>query len=101
MSIADIKHMGLFEVDVLRIVTDLDNKAITDYTLQHREKWDRYTTYHDQELNKDWQYGLPDRARLENAMIEAGHEFVKRTKRKHFRKVKIPSLIFIYTGRRG
>ena len=84
MSIADIKHMGLFEVDVLRIVTDLDNKAITDYTLQHREKWDRYTTYHDQELNKDWQYSLPDRARLENAIIEAGHEFVKRTKRKPF-----------------
>tara|TARA_R100000231_G_C5317057_1_gene162261 strand:+ start:47 stop:625 length:579 start_codon:yes stop_codon:yes gene_type:complete len=84
MNIADIKHMGLFQVDVLRIVTNLDNKAITDYTLKHREKWDRYTTYHDHELNKDWQLNLPERARLESAMIEAAHEFVKRTKRKPF-----------------
>ena len=26
MNIADIKHLGLFQVDVLRIVTNLDNK---------------------------------------------------------------------------
>jgi len=84
MNIADIKHMGLFQVDVLRIVTNLDNKAITDYTLKHRDKWDTYTTYHDHKLNDDWQLNLPDRARLESAIIEAGHEFVKRTNRKPF-----------------
>jgi len=84
MSLVDVKELNLFPVDVLRIVTDLDNEAITEYTLAHRDKWDLYTTYHDQKLNKDWQLGLPDRARLESALIDAAHEFVKRTGRRKF-----------------
>ena len=33
--ITDIKHVGLFRVDFLRIVLDLDHKAIAEYTLEH------------------------------------------------------------------
>ena len=51
--ITDIKHIGLFRVDFLRIVLDLDHQAIADYTLEHSKKWNRYTTYHDQDINKD------------------------------------------------
>ena len=86
MSLVDIKKINLFPVEILRIVTDLDHQAITEYTLKHREKWDRYTTYHDQELNKEWQAGLPDREKFELAIREASDEFVSRTKRKPFDK---------------
>ena len=84
MSLVDIKKLNLFPVEALRIVTDLDNEAITQYTLEHRKKWDRYTTYHDRKLNEDWQNGLPDKEKLDKAIIDAGHEFVKVTNRKPF-----------------
>ncbi len=89
----DVKQIGLFSVDVLRIVTDLDNEAIADYTLQHRETWNRYTTYHDLELNARWQQGIPGRKELEASMLEAGHEFVKRTKRNPFKE---PPFLFYW-----
>ena len=50
MAIQDIKHVGLFRVDFMRYVLDLDHKAIADYTLEHSKTWDRYTTYHDRNL---------------------------------------------------
>ena len=84
MSLVDIKKLNLFPVEALRIVTDLDNEAITQYTLEHRKKWDRYTTYHDRKLNEDWQNGLPDKEKLDKAIIDAGHEFVRVTNRKPF-----------------
>ena len=80
MSLVDIKELNLFPVSALRIVTDLDNEAITEYTLEHRKKWDRYTTYHDRKLNEDWQNGLPDKEKLDKAIIDANNsvrEFVK------------------------
>ena len=85
MSLVDVKKINLFPVEILRIVTDLDHQAITEYTLKHREKWDRYTTYHDQELNKEWQAGLPDKEKFELAIQKASNEFVDKTKRKPFK----------------
>lgn len=82
--IVDTKGMYVFPVEVHRIVLDIDHQAIADYTLEHRETWPGYTTYHDQELNKEWQAGLPDREKLESCMIEAGNEYCKRTKRPLF-----------------
>jgi len=84
MSLVDIKEVDLFPVNILRVVTGLDHKAITEYTLEHRKKWDRYTTYHDKPLNLEWQAGLPDKEKLDKAIIDVGHEFVKRTGRKPF-----------------
>ena len=48
--IVDTKAIQLFPVEMHRIVTDLDHKAITEYTLEHRKTWKGYTTYHDQEI---------------------------------------------------
>ena len=80
--ITDIKHVGLFRVDFLRIVLDLDHKAIAEYTLEHKKKWDRYTTYHDIKLNEDWMSGLPGREDFENDIYEAAEQFTKRTNRR-------------------
>ena len=86
MSLVDVKKINLFPVEILRIVTDLDHQAITEYTLKHREKWDRYTTYHDQELNKEWQAGLPDKEKFELAIKKASDEFCIKTKRRPFKE---------------
>lgn len=94
MSVVDIKKLNLFPVEILRVVTDLDHEAITEYTLQHREKWDRYTNYHDTKLNEDWQKDLPDREKFEQALNTAGREFVARTNRANFDDDK--NSVFIY-----
>ena len=84
MAIQDIKHIGLFRVDFMRYVLDLDHKAIAEYTIEHSKTWDRYTTYHDRKLNDRWQSGIPGRAELEKTLEDAGNEFVKRTERRPF-----------------
>ena len=84
MSLLDVKHTGLFRVDLLRVVSDIDHKAIAEYTLEHRKKWDRYTTYHDKKLNLDWQAGLPDKEKFEADIYAAGKEFIRRTGRRPF-----------------
>ena len=80
--ILDIKHQGLFRVDFLRIVLDIDHKAIAEYSIEHSKKWDRYTTYHDHEINYDWMAGLPDREKFEDDIYEAADAFCKRTDRR-------------------
>lgn len=82
--IVDTKAIQLFPVEMHRIVTDLDHKAITEYTLEHRKTWKGYTTYHDQEINHKWMEGLPDRDKLQKSMVDAGKEYLKRTKRPSF-----------------
>ena len=42
--ISDIKHIGLFRVDFLRIVLDIDHKAIAEYTLEHSKNCLLYTS---------------------------------------------------------
>ena len=44
MSLIDVKHAGLFRVDMLRIVSDVDHKAIAEYTLEHRKTCLLYTS---------------------------------------------------------
>jgi len=82
--ISDIKHIGLFRVDFLRLVLDLDHKAISEYTIEHSKKWDRYTTYHDKTLNLDWQKNLPEKEKFEADLKEAANEFNRRTERRKF-----------------
>jgi len=84
--IVDVKAVDLFPIELHRIVLDIDHKAITEYTLEHRKTWKRYTTYHDRKLNAEWQKNLPDREKLEYDMQLAGHEYLKRTKRKTFQE---------------
>ena len=84
MAIQDIKHMGIFRVDFMRFVLDLDHKAIADYTLEHSKTWDRYTTYHDRDLNLDWAKNMPGREEFEHTLQKSAEEFVKRTDRRPF-----------------
>ena len=81
--ITDIKHMGKFHVDFMRIVLDLPHEEIAKYTIDFIENnVDRYTTYHDKEANKKWQEGLPQREDFENDLSKLAREFTVRTKRK-------------------
>ena len=80
--ISDITHIGLFRVDFLRIVLDIDHKAIAEYTLEHSKKWGSYTTYHNHKINDDWIAGLPDREKFEQDIYEAADQFTKRTDRR-------------------
>lgn len=84
MAIQDIKHIGLFRVDFMRFVLDLDHKAIAEYTIEHSKKWDRYTTYHDRSLNDDWAKGMPGREEFVGTLTKAANEFVERTSRRPF-----------------
>jgi|13_taG_2_1085334.scaffolds.fasta_scaffold17285_3 uncharacterized protein (TIGR02466 family) len=82
--IEDVKHLEIFPVDVFRIVLALDHAAITEYTLEHKKKWNQYTTYHNHEINRDWQKNLPDRKKLEESLIEVSDRWNKKTGRKLF-----------------
>ena len=89
MSIADIKHMGKFHVDFMRLVLDLPHEEISQYTIDFLEQeskdkdWIR-TTYHSREANDRWMANLTQRDKLEADIYKAAHEFVKRTGRKPF-----------------
>lgn len=85
MAIQDIKHVGLFRVDFMRYVLDLDHKAIADYTLEHSKTWDRYTTYHDRKLNDEWRKGIPGLQEFEQTLNDAADQFVERTGRRPFK----------------
>lgn len=84
MSILDVKHQGLFRVDFLRFVLDLDHQAIADYTIEHQKKWNSYTSYHNTKINEDWKQGLPGREKFEKDVYEAADEYIERTGRRKF-----------------
>lgn len=85
--ITDLKHMGKFHVDFMRVVLDLPHEEIAKYTIDFVENnCDRYTTYHDHEVNKQWQQGLPSRTDFEADLYKLGKEFTGRTKRKEFKE---------------
>jgi uncharacterized protein (TIGR02466 family) len=96
--IVDTKAIQLFPVEMHRIVTDLDHKAITEYTLEHKKTWKGYTTYHDQEINRKWMEGLPDRDKLQKCMVDAGREYLKRTKRPSFTDYGGGSFLFYWAS---
>tara|TARA_B100001113_G_scaffold335850_1_gene315729 strand:- start:87 stop:686 length:600 start_codon:yes stop_codon:yes gene_type:complete len=82
--ILDTKYIDLFPVKISRVVLDLDHEAITNYTLDHREKhsWKDYTTFHDTKLNRNWMSGLPDKDKLDEAINTAAIELCRQTDRK-------------------
>jgi uncharacterized protein (TIGR02466 family) len=85
--ITDIKHMGKFHVDFMRVVLDLPHEEIAKYTIDFVENnCDRYTTYHDHDVNKKWQDGLPSKDNFEADLYKLGNEFVGRSKRKKFKE---------------
>ena len=87
--IQDIKHMGKFHVDFMRLVLDLPHEEIAQYTIDFLEEeskdkeWIR-TTYHSKEANDRWIANLPHKEKLEEDIFKAAHEFVKRSGRTEF-----------------
>lgn len=96
--IVDTKAIQLFPVEMHRIVLDLDHKAIAEHTLKHREKWKSYTSYHDREANIEWQRTLPDKERFEKTIVDAGREYLKRTKRPSFSEYGKGSFLFYWAS---
>lgn len=87
--IQDIKHMGKFHVDFMRLVLDLPHEEIAQYTIDFLEEeskdkeWVR-TTYHSKEANNRWIANLPAKEQLEADIFKAAHEFVERSGREKF-----------------
>lgn len=93
--ISDVKHMGKFHVDFLRVVLDLPHQEIAEHTIKFvDEECPRYTTYHNHELNEKWKATLPHRKELEADLINMGREFTKRTPRKEFPEGEEPFLFY-------
>jgi len=83
--IEDLKHSGIFRVDFFRLVMNLPHKEISEYLMESRSTWDRYTTYHDQKLNRKVMTNMPGYQDLVSGIRKASHEWVKRTKRRPFK----------------
>ncbi len=83
--------MGKFHVDFLRLVLDLPHEEISQYTIDFLEEeskgkeWSR-TTYHSHEANNRWMANLPHKDKLEEDILTAAKEFVKRSGRKEFKE---------------
>lgn len=82
--IQDIKHLGLFRVDVLRLVLDLPHKEIAQHCLNMVAEAGAYTIYGNPSLNKKFKRSFPHREQFENDLRNASDEFVKRSARKSF-----------------
>ena len=79
--VKDIKVSPVFPVDMGRVVLELDHDKITEYTIDFINSIDKYTTYHDKDINKQWRDGLQELERLEKDIEESCREFAKKTDR--------------------
>ncbi len=82
--IKDIKHIGLFRVDLFRVVFDLPHDDIAQHCLEVVAAADAYTSYGDAKLMDAFLSGMPARAQFENDLREASETFVTRSGRKSF-----------------
>ena len=82
--IENIKHYGLFRVDVFRIVFDLPHQEIAEYCMDVIDKAGCYTSYFDQNYNRNFKENIPHKEKLEGDLFRAADEFVKKTGRKPF-----------------
>ncbi len=84
MSIQDFKHLGLFRVDVLRLILGLPHREIAEHCIAMTQKAGSYTTYANPEVNNEFIQNMPAREQFEADLKAASDEFVKRTDRQPF-----------------
>lgn len=84
--IGEIKHYGIFRVDLLRVALNLPHEEIARYCMETVDKSETYTTYHDTDLNNKFKEGFPGREQFEASLCKAADEFVERTLRLSFEK---------------
>lgn len=82
--ISDLKHLGLFRVDVMRYVFDLPHQNIAEHCLDVIAEAKSYTSYGNRAAMKKLVDGFPERDRFEATLKKGADEFVQRTKRKSF-----------------
>lgn len=82
--ITDLKHLGLFQVDVFNTFLSLPHKQISTYLLNSRKDWNQHTTYHDKILNTKVIENLPARNLLFGAIKDCAVRYVNDTNRRRF-----------------
>lgn len=82
--IENVKHYGLFRVDVVKVILNLPHEEIARYCMETIEKAGHYTSYFDLDFNAKFTEGFPHKELFENDLRKAGDEFVKRSGRKPF-----------------
>lgn len=84
MSILDIKEYDVFPVTISRVVMDIDHAAIAANAIEWINKCDRYTTYHNKELNDRWFDQMPDRDKFLDDVYTSTNHLLETTKRRTF-----------------
>jgi len=87
MSILDIKEYDVFPITVSRVVLDLDHGAIASNAIEWIAKTDRYTTYHDKQVNDQWFNQMPDRDKFVRSVYDSTNHLLKSTKRREFTNI--------------
>lgn len=82
--IEDIKHYGIFRVDLVRTVLKVPHEEIAEYCMKVVDESEAYTTYHDPSLNKKFLQNFPNKEQFEAALSRAADEFAARTQRTPF-----------------
>lgn len=73
----DIERVGLFHCPLLKTKASLDHKEIELYIRKCLAQNDSYTTYYDQDYNKQVIAGLPQREEIESQMKFLATEYLK------------------------
>ena len=84
--IEEVKHYGIFRVDLMRASLKLPHEEISKYCLSMIEGSGGYTTFHDDALNKKFKENFPYKEDFENDLCQAADKFVKETLRAPFEK---------------
>lgn len=84
--IDDVKHYGIFRVDLMRAALKLPHEEIAKYCLETVDSNNTYTTFHDDNLNKKFKAEFPYRDQFEQDLKKAADEFAEKTLRAPFSK---------------
>lgn len=79
--IDDVKHYGIFRVDLIKTVLNVPHEEIAEYCMQVVSESATYTTYFDMGLNKKFLSNFPKKEQFEAALSRAADEFVAKTQR--------------------
>ena len=83
--IKDVAHRKLFPTEIMRVVTELDHKAIEQHTINFMKGLPRFTTYHDVEANVEY-IKHPEIQKLLVDISDASDQYLVATNRRPFKE---------------
>lgn len=79
--IEDVKHYGIFRVDLIKTVLKVPHEEIAEYCMKVVNEAGSYTTFFDRNLNNKFLENFQKREQFEAALKRAADEFAARTQR--------------------